>query len=167
MRSVVKSTNEYGFCCEYCGRELYGSSAYGDIQSHERKCVKNPEVIAAGRAAVGKIYKLDDNHYVHVLQFNEDCADTPAHYTPIIRDGLLPSPTIYRSEFKNRPLVVEEIEFKYWETRDEWLKGEGNSISISISRRVISMDYNFQYATEITQDEWNEVLNRIIKESQL
>ena len=148
------------FCCEYCGFTQSGRNAYENVKYHEDNCSKNPAVISAAKKAVGKMYKTQNNsYYVKVLKFNAD--STPDNYMPdVIEDGILPDPPLLRPEYQKYPLVIEEIEFGMWRTLKDWKKGLGYPANIAVRLRASAM-LNFDNMIEITQDEWNDAIERI------
>ena len=161
MEKCVKTTEEYGFRCEYCGFTQAGRNAYENVKYHEDNCTKNPAVISAAKKAVGKMYKTQNNNlYVKVLKFNAD--STPDKYIDCLEDEA----PLLRPAYQKYPLIVEEIDFTWWGSFKDWKKGLGLPMNITFRLRASAM-FNFENMIEITQEEWNEALNRIVKESQL
>lgn len=148
------------FCCEYCGYTASDRNAYENVKYHEENCTKNPSVISAAKKAVGKMYKTQNNsYYVKVLKFNAD--STPDDYhSKVIEGGFLPDPPLLRPEYQKNPLIIEEIDLGMWKAYEDWKMGLGYPANITIRLRASAM-LNFENMIEITQEEWNDAIERI------
>ena len=144
MLEKLFTKQEVAYCCKYCGCTITGDKAYDRMWWHESHCCKNQAMVDAAKAAVGKMYKLEDGTYIKVLKANDTWSCDEIAF-PL---------------FETRPIVIAEILPETWKSMEDWYKSPGYPWHLGLVIRT-EFVYNFDNMKEITQDEWNDALERI------
>ena len=130
--------------CSYCDYTAEGDEAPYDVEYHERRCIKNPEVQKFVKDAVGEIYKVYPGHLVKVIKLNPRWTYTdPGRGIGILRNGdfsqSIPLPEL------SYPFIV-----KYISGNDEG--------GYSFGYGYCAADLN--RCKTATEDEWNELISK-------
>ena len=106
-------------------------------------------MVDAAKAAVGKMYKLEDGTYIKVLKANDTWNNDNDFALPL---------------FETRPIVIAEIRPETWKSMEDWYKSPGYPWHLGLAIRTEYV-YNFDKMEEITQEEWDAAIRRIAEKA--
>ena len=149
MLKKLLNKQEVAYCCKYCGCTISGDRAYDRMWWHESHCCKNQAMADAAKAAVGKMYKLEDGTYIKVLKANDTWNNDNDFALPL---------------FETRPIVIAEIRPETWKSMEDWYKSPGYPWHLGLAIRTEYV-YNFDKMEEITQEEWDAAIRRIAEKA--